>query len=94
MKNFLQVDYFADLPNEVKRDIQRRLQRGNDNDDLIIKASYTTYLIKDYAESFLLDADEVAGLIVYEDGSAKGLKGRQYSGYPSLTEFIEYIRNS
>lgn len=92
MADFLQVDYFAGIADVVIKDLQRRLLRGNENDVTIIKATYTAQIMKDYAESFSLDADEVAGLVVnVENGTAEAADGRKYSGRPSLGAFIEYV---
>ena len=91
MTAFLKPDYFVEIPDAVINDLQRRLLRGNVNDATIIKATYTSYVTKEYAYSFWLDAVEVAKLTVNDDGSAES-DSKCLSGAPSLAEFVEYVR--
>lgn len=91
MTEFMKVDYFAEIADAVINDLHRRSLRGNENDATIIKATYTTYLLSNYAESFWLDKSAVAALTVNDDGSAES-DSRQLTGAPSLAEFIEYVR--
>ena len=88
---FMQPDYFAGISDAVMIDMQRRLLRGSENDSTIIKATYTTYVLREYAESFCLSAGEVAGLTVDDDGTGTTAVS-QFTGAPSLAEFVDYIR--
>lgn len=91
MTGFIQGDYFAGISDAVITDLQRRLLRGNENDATIIRATYTTHVTTEYTESFWLDVDEVAGLVVKDDGMAS-VGDNRFSGAPSLVEFVEYVR--
>lgn len=84
MTNFLQPDHFAHISTE-------QIEILKEASDAEVKAFYIADTQANYAESFWLDIKDVTGLVVnIADGTAEG-NGREYSGRPSLAEFIEYL---